>query len=143
MIVKKRSCWSIDTPAASGSCGSRSISDQKIEFISIACGNIKRQTGHICNCVMTSDVRLVMLSPVAAIVVQLVFVPSVVRKSPLLPVCEGRSAFNAALAVVWPVPPCAIVTAALSVRIVALAFGSVNVFSLVVGPVNFVKPFRG
>ena len=37
-------------------------------------------------------------------------------------------------------PPCAAVTAALSVSIVALAFGRVNVFSEVVGPLNFVNP---
>ena len=43
--------------------------------------------------------------------------------------------------VVCPVPPCAAVTAALSVRIVADALGSVKVFSDVVGPVNFVNPF--
>ena len=39
-----------------------------------------------------------------------------------------------------PVPPCATVTAAALVRIVALALGSVNVFSDVAGPENFVNP---
>ena len=37
-------------------------------------------------------------------------------------------------------PPCAAVTAALSVKIVADALGSVNVFSDVAGPVNLVNP---
>src|SRR3990167_5081045 len=40
-----------------------------------------------------------------------------------------------------PVPPCAPVTTALSVSIAAEASGNVNVFSLVVGPENFVNPF--
>lgn len=47
-------------------------------------------------------------------------------------------------AVVWVathVPHCATVTAALSVSITAEAFGSVNVFSEVKGPVNLVNPF--
>jgi hypothetical protein len=40
-----------------------------------------------------------------------------------------------------PVPPCGTVTAALSVRIVAVAFGSVNVFVDVAGPEKAVNPF--
>jgi hypothetical protein len=44
-------------------------------------------------------------------------------------------------AVVDPVPPCKTVTAALSVKIVALAFGSVKVFSVVAGPDNLANPF--
>ena len=43
--------------------------------------------------------------------------------------------------VVLPVPPCATVTAALSVSTVALAFGNVNVFRLVAGPVTAKNPF--
>jgi hypothetical protein len=43
-------------------------------------------------------------------------------------------------AVPVPVPPCATVTAALEVKIVAVASGKVNVLSAVVGPVNLVKP---
>lgn len=41
--------------------------------------------------------------------------------------------------VVAPVPPCATVTAALLVRMVADAFGSVNVLSVVAGPVKSIK----
>lgn len=41
---------------------------------------------------------------------------------------------------VMPVPPCATVTVALSVRITADALGNVNVFSDVVGPENLVNP---
>ena len=40
-----------------------------------------------------------------------------------------------------PVPPCAPVTRALSVRIVALAFGSANDLAVEAGPVNCVNPF--
>ena len=47
----------------------------------------------------------------------------------------------AVVLVARPVPPCATVTAALEVRIVAVAFGKVNVFSAVVGPLNFANPF--
>ena len=43
----------------------------------------------------------------------------------------------AVVLVALPVPPCATVTAALSVRIFADAFGRVNVLKDVVGPVNF------
>lgn len=39
-----------------------------------------------------------------------------------------------------PVPPCAPVTTSLLVRIVAVAFGRVKVFSVLAGPVNLVKP---
>ena len=46
-----------------------------------------------------------------------------------------------AVSVPSPVPPCATVTAALLVKIVAVASGSVNVFSLVVGPLILVNPF--
>ena len=42
---------------------------------------------------------------------------------------------------VKPVPPCATVTGALLVRIVAEAFGRVKVLTDVVGPVNAVNPF--
>ena len=49
---------------------------------------------------------------------------------------ELKAAFN----VVCPVPPCATVTVVFDVKIVASAFGSVNVFSAEVGPVNFAKP---
>ncbi len=43
--------------------------------------------------------------------------------------------------VVLPVPPCATVTAALSVSTVADALGRVNVFVVVVGPVTAKNPF--
>ena len=47
--------------------------------------------------------------PAAATVDQLVLAPSVVKNLPLLPVCAGANALNAAVAVVAPVPPFAIV----------------------------------
>jgi len=47
----------------------------------------------------------------------------------------------AVVPVALPVPPCATVTAALSVRMVADASGNVKVFSAVVGPLNLVNPF--
>ena len=40
-----------------------------------------------------------------------------------------------------PVPPCPIVTTALDVSMVAVASGSVKVFSVAVGPLNFANPF--
>lgn len=49
--------------------------------------------------------------------------------------------FRSPVNVAAPVPPCATVTAALLVRTVELAFGSVKVFSDVAGPVNLVNPF--
>ena len=59
------------------------------------------------------------------------------------PVAVVPAAINpyAVVEVALPVPPCATVTAALSVNTVAEAFGSVNVFSAVVGPENLVNPF--
>jgi len=84
-------------------------------------------------------VRVVAVPEVGAnnrMVAQLVLVASVTSALPLLPVWVGSKAFKAALAVVCPVPPCAAVTAALSVNMVADALGRVNVFAEVVGPVN-------
>lgn len=51
----------------------------------------------------------------------------------------ANTKFCVALAV--PVPPCATVTKAAEVKIVALAFGNVNILSAVAGPVNLVNPF--
>ena len=77
-----------------------------------------------------------MLVPLIEAVAAIVSVTLVVKESvPLL-----AATVSVRVLLLTPVPPCAAVTTALSVRMVAEALGSVKVFSLDAGPENLVKP---
>ena len=72
----------------------------------------------------------------STILVQEVFVPFVVKNIPLLPVCDGTNALNAAFAVVCPVPPFAIPNVPASVIVPFVVIGDPETVKPVVPPDN-------